>query len=147
MQSVSFTPIGFIYTPFTKDNPPPRQGSLVKVHGTVKILDKYLDGLAYLDKFSHIILIFYLHLSFNYSLIEYPSQEFIGRGLFATRSPRRPNPIGLTICKLLKRNKNCLTIVGIDVFNKTPLLDIKPYIRKIDSFPMANNGWLKPNEF
>jgi len=117
-------PIGIIHTPF-KDTAP-KQTIYSNAEGIVEIFEKYKEGLNGLEKYSHIILIYYFHLSKDYELV------VNGKGVFATRSPRRPNPIGLSVVRLKKIDGRKLIVENIDVIDKTPLIDIKPFIPEID---------------
>ena len=141
--SINITPIGTIETPFNDLKGMPIQPSgAALVQGTI-VLDKaYEQGLSDLEGFSHIILLYHFHQSTGYSLIVTPFLDDQKRGLFSTRAPRRPNPIGLSIVRLIKREGNRLTIEGIDVLNGTPLIDIKPYVPEFDYHSEARTGWL-----
>jgi len=140
---IKYKSIGMIYTPF-KDTkgvpiqPPGAQG----VAGTVKIDPEYAAGLKDLEGFSHIILIYHFHLSRGYSLEVKPFMDDNLRGIFATRAPKRPNPIGISVVKLIKVEKNVLHIEDVDIVDGTPLLDIKPYVPEFDSRKVEQIGWL-----
>ncbi len=143
MNDVKFTPIGIIHTPFTKqDGTPilPRRSEGIK--GTIEIFPQYAEGLADLDGFSHIHLIFHLHHSAGYKLKVVPYLDDTLRGIFATRAPRRPNPIGLSIVRLRKIEGAILYIEGMDILDGTPLLDIKPYVPNFDERQDCRIGWL-----
>jgi len=130
---IKLSPIGYIYTPFEDRHETPSQVHLSKkAKGRIEILDEYVDGLKDLERYSHITLIFYLDRMKKFELQLIPRKSNEIRGVFSTRSPRRPNHIGMSIIKLLKIEKNIIYIEGIDVLNKTPLLDIKPYIFDLD---------------
>ncbi len=139
--------IGTIHTPFKNLEGMPIQPSGAKeITGTI-VLDKQFDqGLNDLDGFSHIILLYHFHQSKDYDLLVTPFLDNQKRGLFSTRAPRRPNPIGLSIVRLIKREKNRLTIKGIDVLDGTPLIDIKPYVPKFDTKNVTATGWLEKNQ-
>ena len=136
-------PIGVIRTPFeTKDDTPIQGAFRPEVEGVVEVLAEYADGLADIDGFSHLILLYEFDRASPVALVR---QTFLGdvpHGLFATRHPARPNGIGLTVVRLLARDDSTLRVGGIDVLDNTPLLDIKPYIPRFDSFPDASEGWL-----
>ncbi|MBN1502306.1 tRNA (N6-threonylcarbamoyladenosine(37)-N6)-methyltransferase TrmO [Candidatus Woesearchaeota archaeon] len=135
-------PIGIIRTEFqTKDNIP-IQGRLFKHKGKIEVFPEYQEGLKDLDGFSHIILIYKFHKSKGYKLRVKPFLENREKGVFATRAPRRPNPIGLTIVKLIKITDNIIEVEGVDMLDKTPLLDIKPYVPQFDHEDIKI-GWLK----
>ncbi len=104
---------------------------------------KYKDGLCDIEGFSHLILIYRFHKSKGYRLKVTPFLDDVLRGLFATRYPRRPNQIGLTVVKLLKRKGNILFVKAIDVVDGSPLLDIKPYVPDFGPKEKVKIGWLK----
>lgn len=116
------------------------------IKGTVEVFQEYKDGLQDLDGFSHIMLIFNFHLSKSYKFKVMPYRENKIRGVFATRAPRRPNQIGISIVRLDKIEDNILHISNVDIIDGTPLLDIKPFVPKFDCFDIDENtkvGWLK----
>ena len=144
MDLISFKPIGIIHSPFKKPTGTPIQTSAAKgIEGHIEIFPEYLKGLQDLDGFSHIILIFYFHLSHHKPLLVKPYLDSELRGVFATRSPNRPNPIGLSIVQLKKIEGNILHIEDVDMVEGTPLLDIKPYIPAVDVKDARRIGWLK----
>jgi tRNA-Thr(GGU) m(6)t(6)A37 methyltransferase TsaA len=109
----------------------------------VELDPAYEEGLADLDGFSHVILLFGLHRSTGYQLTVTPRLDPAPRGLFATRSPRRPNPIGMTVVRLLAVEGCRLRVQGVDMLDGTPLLDIKPYVSRFDGPSGARAGWLE----
>lgn len=133
--------IGVIHTPCTDKSQIPIQASRSQVKGTVEIYPQYSEGLQDLEGFSHIILLYAFHESSGYSLIVKPFLDDRLHGLFATRYPCRPNPIGLSIVGLLERRDNILEIEGVDMLDGTPLLDIKPYVPEFDIRTGTRNGW------
>jgi len=136
-------PIGVNHTPFASREGMPRSTSQAAgIKGTVEVFEAYRAGLKDLDGFSHVILIWHLDRSEGYRLEVVPPKQTRTRGLFATRSPHRPNPIGLSIVKLDRIESGVLHIDGVDMLDGTPLLDIKPYIPASDSVPDAHPGWL-----
>lgn len=140
--SVSFTPIGTIHSPFTKPAGMPIQSAgAVGIRGTVVIDEKFREGLRDLSDFSRIILIYHLHRSQGYALDVIPFLDTVSHGLFATRAPRRPNAIGLSIVRLISVNDCELVIEDVDVVDGTPLLDIKPYVPEFDCYPDEKSGW------
>ena len=144
MTKAVFTPIGIIRTPFKERKEVPRQAALVRhVEAVVELDPEYEEGLSDLEGFSHIILLTHLHLSEGFSLRARPPVDTEVRGLFAIRSPRRPNPIGFSVVRLEKIEGTRLHIRGADMVDGTPLLDIKPYIPRTDSWPEATLGWLE----
>ncbi len=137
------TPIGTIYTPFTRpEGMPVQPRGADGVRGTVEIFESYQQGLADLDGFSHIILLYHFHLSDGYDLQVVPFLDDHPRGLFASRAPRRPNPVGLSVVKLWRIEDSLLYVENIDVLNETPLLDIKPFAPQFDSYENIRTGWL-----
>jgi tRNA-Thr(GGU) m(6)t(6)A37 methyltransferase TsaA len=145
--SINIIPIGIIKTPFDDLKGMPIQPSgAADVTGTIVIDKEYEQGLSDLEGFSHIILLYHFHQSKGYKLIVKPFMDDHKRGLFSTRAPRRPNPIGLSIVQLVKRQGNTITVKGIDVLNGTPLIDIKPYVPKFDTKEVTAVGWLETNQ-
>ena len=144
MEPVSLEPIGLIHTPFTGKEKLPRQGRFEPENkGWVEVFPEFELGLKGLEDFSHAYLIFHFHLSGDYDLLQFTPRHRVEKGVFAIRSPRRPNPIGLTIVRLDKIEGNRIYFSGPDMMDGTPLLDIKPYTTEIDCYPEADNGWLK----
>ena len=136
--------LGIIHTPFTHlENMPiqPRGGE--EVIGTIEIFDQYLEGLADLDGFSHIYLLYHFHKVKQTALTVTPFMDNTPRGVFSTRSPLRPNHIGLSIVRLLCIEGNTLSIQNIDILDNTPLIDIKPYIHAFDGVEKSRSGWMK----
>jgi tRNA-Thr(GGU) m(6)t(6)A37 methyltransferase TsaA len=125
-------PIGVIHSPFTEKDHTPIQASRSQAIGRVEIFPKFGDGLKDIEAFSHIYLLYTFHNSSGYSLHVKPFLDDEEHGLFATRYPYRPNPIGISIVQLLSREGNVLTVKGMDVLDGTPLLDIKPYVPDFD---------------
>jgi len=122
---------------------PIQPSGAAEVQGTIVLEKEYEQGLSDLEGFSHIILLYFFHQSKGYNLMVKPFLDDQKRGLFSTRAPKRPNPIGLSIVRLIKREGNRLTIEGIDVLNGTPLIDIKPYVPGFDTKEMTTIGWLE----
>ena len=137
-----FKPIGIIHSPFKDVKDIPKQPIQGKgINGTIEIFPEFIEGLKDLDKFSHIILIFNFHLSHSFELQVVPYKEKHIRGVFATRSPHRPNQIGMSIVRLNKIDKNILNISNIDIIDGTPLLDIKPFVKEMDCFDMEDQDY------
>jgi tRNA-Thr(GGU) m(6)t(6)A37 methyltransferase TsaA len=145
MEAISYTPIGIIRTPHTAIAGMPVQNvGAEDVRGTIEIAHEFAAGLQDLEGFSHLILLCHLHQMQGYDLtvrsfIEGPDGPL--RGIFATRSPKRPNPIGLTVVRLHAVEGAMLTISGIDLLDGTPLLDIKPYVPAFDARDAERTGW------
>lgn len=143
MQNIIYRSIGIIHTPFNDTVGVPIQPRAAKgIKGSIEVLPEYTEGLQDLDGFSHIILLYHLHLSRGFSLKVTPFLDDTLRGLFATRAPKRPNPIGLSVVKLIEIKRNVLYIEEIDVVDGTPLLDIKPYVPDFDRQETFRIGWL-----
>jgi len=134
-------PIGVIHTPFTDKQQTPIQPTRSQAVGQVEVFPEFADGLQDLEGFSHIILLYVFHQSDGYTLQVKPFLDDQLRGLFATRYPCRPNPIGLSVVRLLARQDNILDIEGVDVLDGTPLLDIKPYVPDFDVRNGTRTGW------
>ena len=133
MNTIQYYPIGIIHTPYKTPTGTPIQPPASKgVEAEVEVFEKYAEGLTDLEGFSHLILVYHFHRSAGFDLKVKPFLDNQKRGVFATRAPRRPNPIGLSIVRLLSVKENVLTVQGIDVLNSTPLLDIKPYVPEFD---------------
>jgi tRNA (adenine37-N6)-methyltransferase len=133
MKKVEFNPIGIIHSPYNDlEGMPIQPVGARNVKGIIEIKNEYKAGLKDLDGFSHIILIYHLHLSTGHSLEVKPFLDTEKRGIFATRSPKRPNQIGLSVVRLEKIEGSKLFISDVDIVDGTPLLDIKPYIPHFD---------------
>ena len=138
--------IGIIHSPFTDiDNMPIQPKGAAGIEGTVHLNEVYAEGLKDLNGFSHIYLIYRFHKASRTCLTVIPFLDTVERGVFATRSPLRPNPIGLSIVRLIKIEGAVLTIKDVDVLDGTPLLDIKPYIEHFDAVTKSTSGWMKAN--
>jgi tRNA-Thr(GGU) m(6)t(6)A37 methyltransferase TsaA len=135
-------PIGVIRTPFKSSTDTPIQSSNSDAIGHVEISAEYLDALKSLDGFSHIILLYWFHKAKPPMMRMKPYLDTEDHGLFAIRAPSRPNPIGMSIVKLIKIEKNRLYIEGVDILDETPLIDIKPFVPEFDNRPQATSGWL-----
>lgn len=136
-------PIGIIYTPFKCKKDTPIQPFKSRAIGRVEILKKYEEGLCDVKGFSHLILIYKFHKSKGYCLKVKPFLDDKLHGLFATRYPKRPNQIGLSIVKLIRQKGNTLFVKGIDVMDGSPLLDIKPYVPDLEPKEKIRVGWYK----
>jgi tRNA-Thr(GGU) m(6)t(6)A37 methyltransferase TsaA len=144
LENIIYKPIGVIHTPFnTPENMPIQNAGANRVTGTIEIYPEYSEGLKDIEGFSHLILLYHLHQVNHYSLQVIPFLDTIEHGIFATRSPVRPNAIGLTIVKLIELKGCMLTSEGIDMLNQTPLLDIKPYLPEVDALHDVRIGWFE----
>ncbi len=140
---IEYKPIGTIQTPFKEPKGTPIQPAAAKgIRGTVAVESGYTEGLKDLEGFSHIILVYHFHLSEGYSLTVKPFLDDHPRGVFATRAPRRPNPIGISVVKLLSVDGSELKVEDVDIVDGTPLLDIKPYVPQFDGRTEGDIGWL-----
>jgi tRNA-Thr(GGU) m(6)t(6)A37 methyltransferase TsaA len=138
------TPIGVIRTPFDViEGMPIQPGGAAGIVGRVELLPEYGKGLKDLEGFSHIILIYQFHRSRGFSLHVHPFLDDDARGVFSTRAPRRPNPIGISVVELRQVDGCTLHIRGIDVLDGTPLLDIKPFVPDFDAPRVNKVGWLE----
>lgn len=146
MQEIQFHSIGEIQTIYDDlKNMPIQPAGAEGSIAHVKLDKQYAEGLQDLEAFTHIILIYYLHKVKSHQLQVVPFMDDQSHGIFATRSPKRPNPIGISTVRLLKIENNILTVEGADVLNGTPLLDIKPFFTKFDNRKDAQSGWLDKN--
>jgi len=142
MDPITFTPIGIIHSPFTSTVGMPVQSvGATGTPGTIELDSGLEDGLMDLQTFSHLILVTHLHLVNGFGLQVVPFLDDRRHGIFATRSPRRPNPIGLSIVRLIGITGSTLQIEDVDVVDGTPLLDIKPFVPAIDNRETLEIGW------
>lgn len=143
----TYRAIGIIHSPFKEKGEVPIQGTFSQAEGTIELFPEYVPGLKDIEGFSHLFLIYHFHEADGYALLQKPFLDGgILRGIFATRFFKRPNPIGLSIVGLIKVNGNLLEVSGLDVLDGTPLLDIKPYVRRFDLRENARDGWLEQKE-
>jgi tRNA-Thr(GGU) m(6)t(6)A37 methyltransferase TsaA len=134
-------PIGVIHSPFTDKKQTPIQPSRSQAVGQVEVYPEFAEGLQDVEGLSHVILLYVFHCSSGYTLRVKPFLDDALHGLFATRYPCRPNPIGLSIVRLIARHGNVLEIEGVDMLDGTPLLDIKPYVPDFDVRLDTRVGW------
>ncbi|MBE0585633.1 MAG: tRNA (N6-threonylcarbamoyladenosine(37)-N6)-methyltransferase TrmO [Desulfofustis sp.] len=136
-------PIGIIRTPYAEPEGMPIQPSgAAGVVGTIEVFAQFQAGLKDLDGFSHLILLYLFHRSEGFKLHVVPFLDTNPRGVFATRAPKRPNPIGLSIVQLDRVENGVLHVRNIDILDGTPLLDIKPYVPKFDRPEHVRSGWI-----
>jgi len=146
MKAITYKPIGVIHTPFKDIQGMPIQPVGARgIQGIVQVEPEYMQGVQDLEGFSHLILIYHFHLSEGYSLQVKPFMDDVLHGVFATRAPKRPNPIGISIVRLIKVEGGTLHIEDVDIVDGTPLLDIKPYVPEFDSQKAERIGWLSKN--
>ena len=141
-QAVTLRPIGVIHSPHQQAERTPIQPIYARgIKGQAEILPEYMDGLRDLEGFSHVCLIFWFHQASSSRLIVKPFLDDTPRGVFATRASCRPNPIGFSVVRLVRREENVLHLEDMDILDGTPLLDIKPYITRFDYRENACCGW------
>jgi tRNA-Thr(GGU) m(6)t(6)A37 methyltransferase TsaA len=138
-------PIGIIHSPYKdrKESPPQGREEIC----WIEIFDQYAKGLKDIDGFSHLILFYWLHQSKHFDLLVKTPWDSEPHGVFATRSPNRPNALGFSIVELIERDGNKLKVKGLDALEGTPLIDIKPYLPEIDSKTNVRVGWVKETDF
>lgn len=147
--TLTLTPIGVVHSPWQDKRDAPRQPALARdVAGRIELYpDPQLeDALSDLDTWSHIWVLFWFHMNpagFAKSKVQPPRSDK-RRGLFATRSPHRPNPIGMSVLRLVRIEQRVLHVLDLDLLDGTPVLDIKPYVAYTDAVLDANAGWLEP---
>ena len=143
-KSLKVQPIGIIHSPFSKADGTPIQPTFAKgAEGWVDIFPEFAEGLADLEGFEKIWLLYWFHKASKTKLKVKPYMDSIERGLFATRAPCRPNPIGISAVRLLRIDGCKLYVAELDILDGTPLLDIKPYVPKFDHFEVKRIGWLE----
>ncbi|HAO22283.1 MAG TPA: tRNA (N6-threonylcarbamoyladenosine(37)-N6)-methyltransferase TrmO [Desulfobacteraceae bacterium] len=141
---IEYSPIGVIRSPFrTIEGMPIQPAGASGVQGTIEVFPEFEQGLKDLDGFSHIILLYHFHRVEGYSLLVTPFMDTIQHGLFSTRAPKRPNPIGISVVRLVQISGLTLDIENVDILDGTPLLDIKPYVPQFDNHPANAIGWLE----
>jgi tRNA-Thr(GGU) m(6)t(6)A37 methyltransferase TsaA len=138
--------IGFVSSPYTDTSQIPKGcGASHQAEGVLEILPEYEEGLTDVEGFSHLFVIWVFHQAEGYALLGKPPTDDRPHGVFATRSPYRPNPVGLTVVELMRREGRRLYVRGLDMLNGTPILDIKPYLSGISSEKLKR-GWLAEAE-
>jgi len=143
MKDVVYRPIGFVHSPFKAPQDVPIQSAAAEgVIGSVEVAGEYVEGLRDVEGFSHLILIYHCHLAQDYSLLVKPFLDESLHGVFSTRAPSRPNPVGVSVVRLTKKEENMLHIKDVDIIDGTPLLDIKPFVPHFDQRKTEKIGWL-----
>jgi len=141
---VVFRPIGVIHSPFTRlEDMPIQPSSETSSPGVIEVLPEFSDGLKDLEGFSHIYILYHLHRVTTSKLTVIPFLDDVPHGIFATRSPNRPNPIGLSLVELVRLEANTLHVNRLDVLDNTPLLDIKPYVPQFEEPNNVRIGWVE----
>ena len=142
-REITLKPIGIIHTPYKKTQGMPIQGVFArKARGRIEIFPEYQKGIKDIEGFSHIILIYYFDKSSHETLMSCPFLEDETHGIFAIRSPHRPNHIGFSVVALERVENHCIIFSKVDMLDGTPLLDIKPYVSHFDLQEHVRNGWL-----
>ena len=145
-KQIILNPIGIIHTPFNSiKNMPIQPIAAENIKGYIEIFPEYTAGLTHLEGFSHIILLYHFHEIKGFDLMVTPFLDTKEHGLFSTRSPRRPNAVGISTVKLLGIEDNIIHIEMADMLNQTPLIDIKPYVEKFDCYTGTTSGWIENN--
>jgi tRNA-Thr(GGU) m(6)t(6)A37 methyltransferase TsaA len=141
-----FAPIGVVRTPFTERREAPRQPYAAgEAPGTIELLPghRYEDALRDLDQWTHLWLVYWFHLNAHWRPTVLPPRSRQGRrGVFATRAPHRPNPIGLSVLRIVRVDGLRVEVLGVDMIDGSPVLDIKPYVSFADAVPAAGAGWI-----
>lgn len=144
---IQYRPIGLIHSPFRQSKGMPLQPvGAANNHGSVELFHEYAEGLKDLEGFSHIILLYHFHLVRTTQLTVTPYMDHQPRGVFATRAPSRPNPIGISVVRLEAIEHQRLLVKNIDIIDNTPLLDVKPYVPEFDCCPAERIGWLSRHQ-
>jgi len=144
VEKFSYQPIGIIHSPFKRREGTPIQPiGGIGVNAEVEIFPEYVEGLQDLEGFSHIILLYHFHLSQTYKLKVKPFLDDAEHGLFATRAPARPNPIGISLVRLSRIENNKIYVQDVDIIDQTPLLDIKPFVPDFDVRTAERVGWVE----
>ncbi len=142
--AIGYRPIGVLRTPFTESAGMPIQPSgAAGICGTAEIFPEFAEGLQDLEGFSHLIALYHFHRAPAPRLRVTPFLDTEPRGVFATRTPARPNPIGLSVVRLLRREGCMLYLENVDMLDGTPLLDLKPYVPEFDAYAAERLGWLE----
>lgn len=142
MSDIVYQPIGLIHSEHTAAEKTPIQPIYAQeCNGKIEVFPEFAAGLTDLENFSHIYLLYHLNRAKSSRLKVKPFLQDVERGVFSTRAPCRPNGIGMSIVRLIRRDGNRLHVRGIDVLDNTPLLDIKPYTTRFDCIQTERNGW------
>ncbi len=140
--NLELKPIGIIHSPYKNTGEAPYQGYKSEEISQIEVFKEFEGGLTDIEGFSHIIVIYYFHKSQGYHMLVKTPWDDRLHGLFTTRSPHRPCPLGLTVVELIAREKNILKVKGLDAIDGIPLLDIKPCIPAVDQRSVIKLGWL-----
>ena len=147
MHNITYHPIGIVHSPFKSPEGTPIQSVAAKgTEAIIEIFPQFSEGLTDLEHFSHIYILFDLHLAQKKELMVVPFLDNKPHGIFATRSPGRPNSIGISVVILDRIENNKLHVKNIDILDGSPVLDIKPYIPQFDVFENVESGWFPKNK-
>ncbi len=139
---IIFKPIGTILSPHTDQNQTPIQPVYAQgIEGRIVVNAEFIDGLKDLQAFSHIYIFYHFNQSVKTKLLLKPFLEDKIHGVFATRAPHRPNKLGMSLVRLVRIEENIIYVKDLDVLDKTPLIDIKPYVKRFDSRDNVSSGW------
>jgi tRNA-Thr(GGU) m(6)t(6)A37 methyltransferase TsaA len=142
MEPVTFTPVGVVHSTHKElYGMPVQPPSAAGIAGEIEIFPEFAEGLLDIEGFSRIMVFYHLHRSAGPLLSAIPFLDTVPHGVFASRIPRRPNPLGFSVVRLLSRDRNILKIADVDILDGTPVLDIKPYVPEFDSYPNESSGW------
>ena len=146
MRTFELSPIGAVHSPFTDRGQVPKgPGARHDAEGVLEIRPEFEAGLADIEGFSHLFVLWMFDRNTDYDLVANPPTDDRPHGVFATRSPRRPNPIGLTVVELVRRDGRRLHVRGVDMLDGTPIVDIKPYLSSVPT-EKIRRGWLAEAE-
>jgi len=140
---IVLSPVGIVHSPLTEGSEElPFQSFASDIEGEIEVFEEFEEGLDGIEGFSHLFIVFYMHKWKKTKLRTVPLMEEEERGIFGTRSPSRPNHIGCSTVRLLSREGRFLKVKGLDIFDGTPVLDIKPYVPRVDLVKGVDNDWL-----
>lgn len=144
MESITFTPVGILHSPHKElAGMPVQPTSAAGITGKIEIFPEFAEGLLDIEGFSRIMIFYHLHRSAGPLLSAIPFLDTVPHGVFASRIPRRPNPLGFSVVRLISREGNILNIADVDILDGTPVLDIKPYVPEFDAYPNESSGWFE----
>ncbi len=144
MEPVTFTPVGILHSPHKElAGMPVQPTSAAGITGKIEIFPEFEEGLLDIEGFSRIMIFYHLHRSAGPLLSATPFLDTVPHGVFASRIPRRPNPLGFSVVRLISREGNILNIADVDILDGTPVLDIKPYVPEFDAYPNESSGWFE----
>ncbi len=141
-KSITIKPIGVIRTPFSEAAGTPIQSTYGKnIEGRILVSESFVPALRDIDGFERLWLLYWMDRASKFRMLVLPYRDSRMHGLFATRTPSRPNPIGISVVRLLGREGSTLYIADLDILDGTQLIDIKPYIPEFDAYPVSRAGW------